>query len=227
MVQSAYRVAFLLGMVLFGAAFAGGVGYVLATKGRLPEVSASHLTQAGELFERGDLHGRPANTAWLRASIRPTRRRPGCPPTCRRDWARTPARSTTTRASATSSPTTPPPTATWRWSCTTAAATTRPWPPTRAPSAWSRATRGPTPGIGEARLDQNRLPEAAEALQAGLDRDPGNAGYHNSLGVVSALRGRKAEAVAHFEQAVRLQPGAYDANLQRARSELAASSPAP
>ena len=77
-------------------------------------------------------------------------------------------------------------------------------------------------GIGEVRLEQDRLPEAAQGFQEALARNPRLASVHNSLGIVAALSGRREEAVSHFERAVALQPGAFEANLQRARAELAA-----
>ncbi len=43
---------------------------------------------------------------------------------------------------------------------------------------------------------------------------------HNNLGILYAESGDRAQAVRHFEEAVRLQPSdeAFRANLQRARA---------
>jgi tetratricopeptide (TPR) repeat protein len=73
-------------------------------------------------------------------------------------------------------------------------------------------------------LAQNgRGPEAIPLFEEVLRKIPGDAGVHNSLGILLANQpGRLAEAIAHFEAAVRIHPDfvAAQYNLGTALSNI-------
>lgn len=221
--EKVYRAAFIVGLAAYGALFAGGIAYTVKAKGRLPAVGAHPLTQAEELRERGDiaraaaqyrmaaLVDRTDTMALARAADLEqkigqgggqvelyTRQRDLQPynPATHRNLAQALF-------------------AAGRYD--------------EAVASYERAIHlAPADarayaGIGDVRLEQDRLAEAGQAYGQALQRDAHNAALHNSLGIVAALSHRTADAVQHFEEAVRLVPGPYDANLQRARAELAAA----
>jgi tetratricopeptide (TPR) repeat protein len=225
--DKAYRAAFMVGVAAYGALFVGGISYTVAAKGRLPEVGAHPLTQADELADRGDL-ARAAQQFGMaslldRTDIVATRRAADL-------RQRLGDESAQVEVYARQRDLQPFNAATHR-NLAQALYNSRRFD--EAVSSYQRAIRlepgdaRAYAGIGEVRLEQERLPEARQAFQQALDRDPSSAAVQNSLGIVAALSRSPAEAVSHFEQAVRLRPGVYEANLARARTELAAAERAP
>jgi Flp pilus assembly protein TadD len=71
-------------------------------------------------------------------------------------------------------------------------------------------------------VQMKQLDPGIEQLQTALAIEPGNAQWHNALGVALLQSGRNDEAVHHFETAIQIRPGFQDArlNLQAARSEM-------
>jgi tetratricopeptide (TPR) repeat protein len=221
--QIAYRSAFIAGLVLFAAVFASGVGYAVATKGRLPEVGAHPLTQAAELLERGEV-ARAAQQYRIASRID------------RGDTAAAKRAAELQQSLGDKGgeleyylrqrDLQPSNAATHR-NLAQVLFNHRRFDESMA--AYQKAISLDAgdarayAGVGEILLEQDRLPEAGQAFRDALARDPNNAATHNSLGIVTALSGRPGDAVAHFEQAVRLKPGSFEANLQRARAEAAAA----
>lgn len=218
-----YRAVFFVGVAGFGALFAGGIAYTVKAKGRLPEVGATALTQATELLDRGEV-ARAAEQFRIASLLDRTdtfaarraaelRQKLGDPSgeialyTRQRDLQ--PLNAATHRNLA------------------QVLFNNRRFD--EAAASYRRAIRlepddaRAYAGLGEVMLEQDRLPEARQAFQQSLARNPRNAAVLNSLGIVAALGGQKAEAVRHLEEAVRLEPGVYEANLERARGELAAA----
>lgn len=75
-------------------------------------------------------------------------------------------------------------------------------------------------GVGVARCALEDLQGAREALERAVAARPRHASYHFELGRVCALQGRVRQAVRHFVQCLRLNPG--DVRAYVAVAELAA-----
>jgi tetratricopeptide (TPR) repeat protein len=76
--------------------------------------------------------------------------------------------------------------------------------------------------LGDTRLEQGRFAEAVQSFAQAVAQDAGNALAHNSLGIALALSGDPARAAAAFAEAVRLDANPqYAANLERARRDIA------
>ena len=77
--------------------------------------------------------------------------------------------------------------------------------------------------LGNIALDQSQLPTAIEEFRAAVALDPRRAGARNGLGFAYAATNRLDEAIRQFEMATDLTGDPLvRANLERARSELAA-----
>jgi len=70
----------------------------------------------------------------------------------------------------------------------------------------SEHTARPWLALAEVRARQKKFSEAAEAYAQALARVPDNAEAHAGLGYMLLLSGQRAEAVRHWEEALRLQP---------------------
>ena len=224
--QKAYQAVFLLGLGLYLAAFGAGLGYALKAGRHLPGIDAHHLTLADDLARRGELKGAtreyrmatlldPNDEEAARRLMDLEARQGGKASaqvdfyTRQRDLQPLNAASHRNLAQALY--------ASGRYEEAVAAYSA-------ALHLEPRDARAHA-GIGEVRLDQDRLDEAAQAFTEAIARDPAYAPAHNGLGIVAALKGDQAAAVAHFEQAERLQPGVYADNLTKARAALAGAGP--
>ena len=79
----------------------------------------------------------------------------------------------------------------------------------------------PRINVGAIYLMQDRLSEAATQYAAILQVDPENAEAHNNLAIALHGMGRREDAIRHFREAVRYNPGWEQAreNLERALAE--------
>jgi tetratricopeptide (TPR) repeat protein len=73
--------------------------------------------------------------------------------------------------------------------------------------------------LGSLLLELDRTEEAIDAFRASLQQAPESAQTHNNLGIALGIQGRLDDAIKHFEEALRIQPGFADAerNLATAR----------
>ncbi len=74
--------------------------------------------------------------------------------------------------------------------------------------------------LGNLQLEEKELDPAAESLGEALRVNPSNVGAHLSMARLLAGRGNQAEAVRHYETALRLEPGCEEA--RRGLEQLAA-----
>jgi protein O-mannosyl-transferase len=61
--------------------------------------------------------------------------------------------------------------------------------------------------LGLALQEQNRLEEAATALQRSIELNPGYAKGHQSLAMIKAAQGDTAQAISHYQHAIRFSTG--------------------
>ncbi|MBW2280767.1 MAG: tetratricopeptide repeat protein [Deltaproteobacteria bacterium] len=76
--------------------------------------------------------------------------------------------------------------------------------------AWHRASPRSIEAnahLGQLRLEQGRIGEAARLYERAVEISPGSASAWLGLGRVRAAEGREADALAHYERAVALEPG--------------------
>jgi tetratricopeptide (TPR) repeat protein len=220
--ERCYRALFVAGVWIYGALFAGGIGYAVVKKGSVPELDAHALTDALERLQKGDV-ARAAREYDIAARLNPTDEglaRRGAElrgSLGDQDWEV--ALYAGQRDAQAHNP------AVHR-NLAQALHSRRRYE--EAAAAYGKAIElapgdpRAYAGIGEVMLDQDRFADAEKAFLEALRRDPANAAVHNSLGIAAALSGRHAEAVKRFERAVALNPG-YRSNLDRARADLAAA----
>lgn len=70
--------------------------------------------------------------------------------------------------------------------------------------------------LGNALAETGDVDGAMKEYAFVLQRQPDHADAHNNLGIALAMKGQLAEAIAHFNQALRLKPGSAHGNLGNA-----------
>jgi tetratricopeptide (TPR) repeat protein len=214
-----YRHALVLGVALYVVSFAVGIGYVLATRHRLPGLGLDTLEQAAEFERRGDLRNAareyrmmtwlvPDNYGASRKLAEILSRSGGATADidkylrAREIWPRDPA---VHRSLA--------------WAFFGQKRYEEAIASFREALRYDPKDAAAQAGIGESQLDQDHYAEAAEAFRSALQLTPDDAALHNSLGITYALSGRRTESIQQFETAVRLAPSPeFKANLDRARA---------
>lgn len=71
--------------------------------------------------------------------------------------------------------------------------------------------------LADADIQLDKLDDAAPLLETLAAQEPANSMAHRDLGVIYAARGRNADAVAQFQQAIRLAPNDVNAHYRLAR----------
>lgn len=219
-----YRVLFALGVASYLACFLVGLTHELVTHGRLPAYDMSALTEAQEYLDRGDVQRAAQQYRMVARIDRGSFDTPRQIAELLKKVGDASGQIDAALASRDRFPLVPAAHRNLGWAYFNNRRFDEALASFRQALALDPRELEAQRGIAEVWLEQDRFPEAIEAYRRMLAERPTDATTHNGLAIALTLSGRTEEALRHFEEAARLDPG-FAANLQRARAEAAARRP--